>query len=84
MSENSRSSSRLAVCAVLLLCAGAGAWYYTNEGFLPQEKAVQSAAPSAPVVNTASEAAGPEDAGKPAAPSAAPADAGTPSAEAQA
>jgi len=84
MSEKSRSSSRLAVCAVLLLCAGAGAWYYTNEGFLPQEKAAQSAAPSAPVVNTASEAAGPEDAGKPAAPSAAPADAGTPSAEAKA
>jgi len=84
MSEKSRSSSRLAVCAVLLLCAGAGAWYYTNEGFLPQEKAVQSAVPSAPVVNTASEAAGPADAGKPAAPSTAPADAGTPSAEAQA
>ena len=84
MSEKSRSSSRLAVCAVLLLCAGAGAWYYTNEGFLPQEKAVQSAAPSAPVVNTASEAAGPADAGKPAAPSTAPADAGTPPAEAQA
>ena len=83
MSEKSRSSSRLAVCAVLLLCAGAGAWYYTNEGFLPQEKAVQSAAPSAPVVNTASEAAGPADAGKPAAPSAAPADEGTPSAEEQ-
>ena len=81
MSEKSRSSSRLAVCAVLLLCAGAGAWYYTNEGFLPQEKAVQSAAPSAPVVNTASEAAGPADAGKPAAPSTAPADA---KAEAQA
>ena len=84
MSEKSRSSSRLAVCAVLLLCAGAGAWYYTNEGFLPQEKAVQSAAPSAPVVNTASEAAGPAEAGKPAAPSAAPADAGTTSAEAKA
>ena len=84
MSENSRSSSRLAVCAVLLLCAGAGAWYYTNEGFLPQEKAVQSAAPSAPVVNTASGAAEPADAGKPAAPSTAPADAGTPSAEAKA
>ena len=84
MSEKSRSSSRLAVCAVLLLCAGAGAWYYTNEGFLPQEKAVQSAAPSAPVVNTASEAAGPADAGKPAAPSAAPADAGTQPAEAKA
>ena len=84
MSEKSRSSSRLAVCAVLLLCAGAGAWYYTNEGFLPQEKAVQSAAPSAPVLNTASEAAGPAEAGKPAAPSTAPADAGTPSAEAQA
>ena len=84
MSEKSRSSSRLAVCAVLLLCAGAGAWYYTNEGFLPQEKAVQSAAPSAPVVNTASEAAGPADAGKPAAPSTAPADAGTTSAEAKA
>lgn len=84
MSEKSRSSSRLAVCAVLLLCAGAGAWYYTNEGFLPQEKAVQSAAPSAPVVNTASEAAEPADAGKPAAPSAAPADAGTTSAEAKA
>ena len=84
MSEKSRSSSRLAVCAVLLLCAGAGAWYYTNEGFLPQEKAVQSAAPSAPVVNTASEAAEPADAGKPAAPSTAPADAGTTSAEAKA
>ena len=84
MSEKSRSSSRLAVCAVLLLCAGAGAWYYTNEGFLPQEKAVQSAAPSAPVVNTASGAAGPADAGKPAAPSTAPADAGTTSAEAKA
>ena len=83
MSEKSRSSSRLAVCAVLLLCAGAGAWYYTNEGFLPQEKAAQSAAPSAPVVNTASEAAGPKDAGKPAAPSTVPADAGTPSAEAK-
>lgn len=84
MSEKSRSSSRLAVCAVLLLCAGAGAWYYTNEGFLPQEKAVQSAAPSAPVLNTASGAAGPAEAGKPAAPSAAPADAGTTSAEAKA
>lgn len=40
MSENPRSSSRLAVCAVLLLCAGAGAWYHMdNGGSLPWEKA---------------------------------------------
>ena len=40
MSESPRSSSRLAVCAVLLLCAGAGAWYHMdNGGSLPGEKA---------------------------------------------
>lgn len=40
MSETPRSSSRLAASAVLLLCAGAGAWFYLNSGSEPQKTAV--------------------------------------------
>jgi hypothetical protein len=40
MSETPRSSSRLAASAVLLLCAGAGAWFYLNSGAEPQKTAV--------------------------------------------
>ena len=40
MSETPRSSSRLAAGAVLLLCAGAGAWFYLNSGAEPQKTAV--------------------------------------------
>ena len=61
MSDKSRSSGRVVLWAILLLCAGAGAWYYMNDGFLPVEKAVQSApASSAPVaVNASPEASAP-------------------------
>ena len=38
MSDTPRSSGRLALCAILLLCAGAGAWFYANDGALPWEK----------------------------------------------
>ena len=40
MSETPRSSSRLAAGAVLLLCAGAGAWFYLNSGAEPQKTSV--------------------------------------------
>ena len=38
------SSSKLAVCAVLLLCASAGAWFAMDGGVQTQEKAVQATA----------------------------------------
>ena len=41
MSDKS-SSSKLAACAVLLLCAGAGAWFAMDGGVQIQEKAVQA------------------------------------------
>lgn len=40
MSETPRSSSRLAASAVLLLCAGAGAWFYINGGAEPQKNTI--------------------------------------------
>ena len=40
MSETPRSSSRLAVSAVLILCAGAGAWFCLNGGSEPQKPSV--------------------------------------------
>ena len=53
MSETPRSSSRLAASAVLLLCAGTGAWFYLNGGAEPQKTiiAVQAEAekPAVPV-----------------------------------
>ena len=41
MSDKS-SSSKLAACAVLLLCAGAGAWFAMDGDVQPTEKAVQA------------------------------------------
>ena len=63
MSDKSRSSSTLAVCAILLLCAGAGAWYVMDGGSPVQEKATQPVAESiAPVsVSTVLETSAPAD-----------------------
>ena len=51
MSDKS-SSSKLAVCAVLLLCAGAGAWFAMDGSDQPTEKIVQVASENiAPVAS---------------------------------
>ena len=46
MSDKPSSSSKLAACAILLLCAGAGAWYVMDGGVQPQGKAVQASSES--------------------------------------
>ena len=43
MSDKASSSSKLAVCAVLLLCAGVGAWFAMDGSVQTLEKAVQAA-----------------------------------------
>ncbi|MBQ4616433.1 MAG: hypothetical protein IJB29_06975 [Mailhella sp.] len=56
MSETPRKSGRLAVCAVLLLCAGAASWIYTSEtGRLPWDGLLNTptrSESSAPAENT--------------------------------
>ena len=59
MSDKPRSSGRVVLWAILLLCTGAGAWYYMNDGFLPVEKAVQSTPASSASVSAPPEASMP-------------------------
>lgn len=56
MSDKPRSSSRFVIGAVLLFCAGAGAWYYANEGFLSKEEAAVQVSAEQPVSAGASAA----------------------------
>ena len=54
MSDKASSSSKLAVCAVLLLCAGAGAWFAMDGSVQTQEKAVQAASETIVPASTSS------------------------------
>ncbi|WP_458399048.1 hypothetical protein [Mailhella sp.] len=63
MSETPRSSSRLVLSAVLILCAGAGAWFYTKDSAVQKTASVQNTAVQAlPVSETVSGGAQPAEA----------------------
>ena len=53
MSETPRSSNRLVLSVVLILCAGAGAWFYTKDSAVQKTASVQNTAVQASPVSEA-------------------------------